>query len=96
MLDETRTFSNRLNHDLVELCNLDDEDVEVLRRLIREHEEKTVSPRARNILVHWDEFLPQFRKVAPQGAAVEVTAIRTAYLSSPQVDNGTLLVRRSA
>jgi glutamate synthase (ferredoxin) len=96
VLDEARTFSTRLNHDLVELGDLDDEDVEVLRRLIREHEEKTVSPRARNILVHWDEFLPQFRKVSPQGAAVEVTAIRTAYLSSPQVDNETLLVRRSA
>ena len=96
VLDEARTFSTRLNHDLVELDDLDDEDVDVLRRLIREHEEKTVSPRARNILVHWDEFLPQFRKVAPQGAAAQVTAIRTSYLRSPQVNNEAGLVRRSA
>ena len=96
VLDEARTFSTRLNHELVELGDLDDEDVDVLRRLIREHEEKTVSPRARNILVHWDEFLPQFRKVSPQGAAAQVSAIRTGYLRSPQVDNGAVLVRRSA
>ncbi len=31
---------------MVELAALDDADVELLQRLIREHEEKTVSPRA--------------------------------------------------
>ena len=53
VIDETGTFESRVNHDMVELAALDDEDVELLQRLIREHEEKTVSPRARNILVQW-------------------------------------------
>ena len=44
----------------------------MLQRLIREHEEKTASPRARTILVQWDEFLPLFRKVAPKDAAALV------------------------
>ena len=96
VLDETGTFATRLNHDLVELSGLELEDVEVLRRLIHEHEEKTVSPRARNILVRWDEFLPLFRKVIPKGAALQVSAIRTAYLTSPQADSEAVLARRSA
>ena len=43
VLDEAGTFPSRLNSDMVELSQLDDEDVELLRKLIREHEEKTVS-----------------------------------------------------
>ena len=95
VLDETGTFSTRLNHDLVELGGLEDEDVEVLRRLIHEHEEKTVSPRARNILVRWDEFLPLFRKVTPKGAMLQVAATRSAYLSTP-AETEAMLARRSA
>ena len=96
VLDENRTFSSRLNHDMVEPGELEQEDVELLRHLIREHEEKTVSARARNILVRWDEFLPHFRKVTPKGAALQVAAIRAAYLSSPQSDSEAALARRSA
>ena len=50
----------------------------LLRRLVREHEEKTASPRARTILVQWDDFLPLFRKVAPRGAAALLAAAREA------------------
>jgi glutamate synthase (NADPH/NADH) large chain/glutamate synthase (ferredoxin) len=95
VLDETGTFHNRLNSDMVELSGLDDEDVELLRKLIREHEEKTVSARARNILVRWDEFLSHFRKVTPIGAASQVAAIRTAYLSTSS-EGEAVLARRTA
>ncbi len=81
VMDENRTFSSRVNHDMVEVADLEQEDVELLRHLIREHEEKTVSARARNILVRWDEFFPHFRKVTPKGAAGQVATIRTAYLA---------------
>ena len=96
VLDESGTFSSRLNHDLAELGNLEEEDAAVLRRLVREHEEKTVSPRARNILVRWDEFLPFFRKVTPKGTMLQAAATTAAYLSSPQVEGEALLARRSA
>jgi glutamate synthase domain-containing protein 3 len=96
VLDENGTFHNRLNSDMVELSRLDDEDVEVLRRLIREHEEKTVSARARNILVRWDEYLPLFRKVLPKGAAAQLPATRQAYLESAQVEAEVGLARRTA
>jgi len=96
VMDENRTFASRVNHDLVELTDLDPDDIELLRRLIREHEEKTVSARARNILVRWDEFLPHFRKVTPTGAAGQVAATRQAYLSATPGPDEAILARRSA
>jgi glutamate synthase domain-containing protein 3 len=96
VIDEAGTFSSRVNHDMVELADLDAEDVELLRTLIREHEEKTVSARARNILVRWDNYLPLFRKVAPTGAAALVAAARSRYLEDTQRDTELLLERRSA
>jgi glutamate synthase domain-containing protein 3 len=96
VMDEAGTFTTRVNHDLVELSELDAEDLDLLTRLLREHEEKTVSPRARTILVRWDEFAPLFRKVLPKGAAGQVALAREAYLNSPQGDAELLLARRTA
>jgi glutamate synthase domain-containing protein 3 len=81
---------------MVGLEDLDEQDVEVLRRLIREHEEKTASPRARTILVQWDDYLPLFRKVAPRGATAFVTAARDAYLAAQTPTVEPELARRSA
>jgi glutamate synthase domain-containing protein 3 len=94
VLDEAGTFESRVNHDMVGLDELEEQDVEVLRRLIHEHEEKTASPRARTILVQWDDYLPLFRKVAPRGAAALVAAAREGYLAT-QVQEPEL-ARRSA
>jgi glutamate synthase domain-containing protein 3 len=44
VLDEAGTFETRLNRDMVDAEALDEEDIAVLRRLVREHEEKTASP----------------------------------------------------
>jgi glutamate synthase (NADPH/NADH) large chain/glutamate synthase (ferredoxin) len=96
VLDEAGTFEARINHELVESAELDDEDVDVLLRLIREHEEKTASPRARTIVVQWDEFRPLFRKVAPRGAPALVAATRAAYLESAVLEPEPALARRSA
>jgi glutamate synthase (ferredoxin) len=96
VLDEAGTLENRVNHDMVELTGLDEQDVELLRRLIREHEEKTASARARTILVQWEEFLPRFRKVAPRNAPALVAATREAYLQAAQAEPGLELARRSA
>jgi glutamate synthase (NADPH/NADH) large chain/glutamate synthase (ferredoxin) len=96
VLDESGTFEGRINHDMVESAELDEEDTEVIRRLIREHEERTASPRARTILVQWEEYLPMFRKVAPRGAAGLVAATRNAYLRARALDLEPELARRSA
>ncbi|HEY8106705.1 MAG TPA: glutamate synthase-related protein, partial [Gemmatimonadales bacterium] len=96
VLDETRTLHERVNFDMVELGELDGEDEEVLRRLVREHEEKTTSPRARTLLVEWARFRPLFRRVAPKGAEAFVAAARTAYLQGSAAESEPALARRSA
>jgi glutamate synthase (ferredoxin) len=96
VIDETGTFASRVNHELVEVGDLDADDAEVLRRLIHDHEEKTVSPRARTILIQWDDYLPRFRKVMPKGAESLVAATRDAYLAAPDLQVELLLARRSA
>jgi glutamate synthase domain-containing protein 3 len=95
VLDETGSLDARVNPDMVEITELDEWDVEVLLRLVREHEEKTVSPRARTILVQWQDYLPLFRKVSPKGAFDLVAAAREAYLKTP-VEVERELARRSA
>jgi glutamate synthase (ferredoxin) len=96
VLDEAGTFDSRVNHDMVELTEMEEQDAELLRRLIREHEEKTVSPRARTILVQWEHYLPLFRKVSPKGAASLVAAAREAYLQTVEVERDELVTRRTA
>jgi glutamate synthase domain-containing protein 3 len=96
VLDETGTLDERVNGDMVDLVELDSEDDEVLRRLVREHEEKTTSPRARTLLVDWARFQPLFRKVAPKGAEAFVAAARSAYLQGSTTEPEPVLARRSA
>jgi glutamate synthase (ferredoxin) len=96
VLDEAGTFGSRINRDMVELTGLEERDVELLHRLVREHEERTASPRARTILVQWESFLPLFRKVAPKGAEAYVAATREAYLGTEWAEVAPALARRSA
>jgi glutamate synthase (NADPH/NADH) large chain len=37
-----------------------------LRALVERHAEETGSPRAADILRHWDEALPRFRQIVPR------------------------------
>ena len=96
VLDEAGTFGSRINRDLVELTDLDERDVELLHRLVREHEERSASPRARTILVQWESFLPLFRRVAPKGGHTYVAAVREAYLASEWMPVEPAMVRRTA
>jgi glutamate synthase domain-containing protein 3 len=96
VLDETSSLHERVNFEMVDLVDLDSADEEVVRRLVREHEEKTTSPRARTILVEWDRFLPLFRKVAPKGAEIYLAATRAAYLQGSLPEPELALARRSA
>ena len=96
VVDEAGTFDSRVNRDMVEVAPLDEADLPLLHRLVREHEEKTASPRARRILVQWEQFAPLFRKVAPRNATQLVAAARDAYLQSAAVEPELVPARRSA
>jgi glutamate synthase domain-containing protein 3 len=96
VMDEAGTFSRRVNPEMVEVSAIDAEDAELLQKLIREHEEKTVSARARNVLVRWEEYLPLFQKVVPRGASALVELARTRYLTATPREPELILERRSA
>jgi glutamate synthase domain-containing protein 3 len=72
VLDEDGLFPSRLNPEMVNLTRLrQEEDMEMLRALIRRHVRLTGSERGRDILDRWDHFLPLFWKVAPQAAMTD-------------------------
>ncbi len=64
VLDEARDLYRRVNKAMVSLEPVEHKhDVAALRALIREHAEKTGSPRARAILADFSAWLPRFKKV---------------------------------
>jgi glutamate synthase domain-containing protein 3 len=86
VLDEANTFHSRVNADMVALEQLEEEDERVLHRLIREHEDRTASPRARQLLVEWEAARKLFRRVVPRNAPALVAAARASYLRSVLVE----------
>ncbi len=67
VLDEDSTFPGRVNHDLVFLAPLDEDDVVAVHTLVEEHRARTDSVRAADVLTRWDAWLPRWRKVVPRG-----------------------------
>ena len=66
VLDENWDFYQRVNKSTVSLEPVEHKhDVATLKELIRAHVEATGSPRGKEILDHFSEFLPKFKKVLP-------------------------------
>ena len=66
VLDEGWDFYQRVNKDMVSLEPVEHKyDVSLLKDLIREHVEATGSPRGQEILRHFADYLPKFKKVLP-------------------------------
>ena len=66
VLDEDWDFYQRVNKDMVSLEPVEHKyDVALLKDLIREHVERTGSPRGRQILDDFGAYLPKFKKVLP-------------------------------
>ena len=66
VLDENWDFYTRVNKDMVSLEPVEHKyDVSLLKDLIREHVEATGSPRGKEILDNFGEYLPKFKKVLP-------------------------------
>jgi glutamate synthase (NADPH) large chain len=66
VLDENKTFTRNLNAEMVDLEQLDAEDFDVLRRMIREHFRHTGSQKALGILNDWHLAKGAFVKVMPR------------------------------
>ena len=66
VLDEKRDLYLRLNKALVSMSTVTEpEDVARLRELIQAHADATGSAKAKNILEHFDDYLPLSKKILP-------------------------------
>jgi glutamate synthase domain-containing protein 3 len=68
VLDETGEFSGRVNLDMVRVDHCTEEEETMLLQLIHEHQERTGSARARQLIASWDQFRVLFKKVVPNTA----------------------------
>src|SRR3954463_11246662 len=65
VLDTENEFEAKCNTELVELEDLEDEDFEHVRALVREHMQRTGSTVAERTLENWDELRDPWVKVMP-------------------------------
>ena len=76
VLDEHHHLYKRLNKELVECSEVSlQQDIDTLRSLIAEHVSATGSAKGENILNHFEEYLPLFKKVIPHDYRVVTEAI---------------------
>lgn len=64
VLDEKGSFKHKCNKQIVEIKSLQDEDTEILKKLLRSHYEYTESKKAKDILEHWNLYKEKFLKVS--------------------------------
>lgn len=65
--DKNGDFRNRCKNPELNLLKVEsNEDQELLKHLIENHYNSTLSPLAQNLLEHWDKSLPRFIKVFPE------------------------------
>ena len=66
ILDEENRLYKNLNKQLVKMESVEHKsDLEELRREIGEHVRLTGSKRGREILEHFEDFVPHFKKIIP-------------------------------
>jgi glutamate synthase domain-containing protein 3 len=75
VLDEHGGFTSRVNMDMVRVDSCTEEDEAAVLALLHEHQERTGSGRAKQLIEQWDRFRPLFKKVVPNTAP---TSPRTA------------------
>src|SRR5207244_12572516 len=63
VLDETEVFMRSVNHDMVDVLELEEKDDMLVTRLVHEHAASTGSVRALEVLEAWERYRQLFRKV---------------------------------
>ncbi len=84
--DPGRVFPNLVNHEMVDLDPLEDEDREFLRSVIRRHYDETGSAVAQRILERWRREVENFAKVMPKDYKRVLEAARVAEERGMSVD----------
>jgi glutamate synthase (ferredoxin) len=88
-LDEDGNFSAKVNREIVKIQRvITPAGEQQLKELIQAHAERTDSPKAKTILAHWSDYLPQFWQVVPPSEAdtpeANPDAVEQRVLSSVQ------------
>jgi glutamate synthase (NADPH/NADH) large chain len=93
--DPDRMLYRRLNHDMVDLDPLDDDDREWLRAIIRRHVAETGSTVGERILASWWNAVEQFQKVFPKDYKRVLEAARDAEERGIDVDEAIMAAARA-
>lgn len=72
------SFKGKCNPEMVELCKLDEDDVALVKTLLKEFQEKTGSLIAEKLSNEWDAHANQFIKVFPYEYQRVLKAKKTA------------------
>jgi glutamate synthase (NADPH/NADH) large chain len=76
----------RLNTEMVDLAELDDDDREFLRETVTKHVAETASTVAAGLLADWDDAVPRFAKILPRDYKRVLDAARRAAEEGLDVD----------
>ncbi len=91
VLDVEHTLYQRLNKQLVTMCELSDRhDEDILRDLIERHVKETDSPLGKRILADFASYLPHFKKIVPNDYQRMLTEISHAEERGLQHDEAVL------
>lgn len=73
VLDREGTFESQVNSEMISISHeLNDTDIQMLRRLLQNHVAYTNSDRAAYILEHWDTEREQFVRIIPDAYAAVI------------------------
>ena len=92
--DADGMFFTRLNREMVDLDELDEDDQAWLRATIRTHEVETGSAVARRLLADWHDEVERFRKVMPKDYKRVLEAARVAEERGINVDEAIMAASR--
>ena len=66
MLDEDSDLYKKVNKEMVSIEKLTNKyDVEELKKMIQDHVKYTNSVKGKEVLEHFEEYLPKFKKIIP-------------------------------
>ncbi len=92
--DSDRSLYRRMNHEMVDIDTLEDEDVEWLRGVVTMHMELTGSPVAERILSSWWTNVERFTKIFPKDYKRVLEAQRDAVERGVDVDEAVMAAAR--
>jgi glutamate synthase (NADPH/NADH) large chain len=92
--DPDRSLYRRMNHEMVDIDPMDDEDEEWLRSIITMHMELTGSSVAEDVLSNWWTNVEKFTKIFPKDYKTVLEAQRDAIERGVDVDEAVMAAAR--